>query len=394
MQGKNSQKKTNKSRIIIAGDLFPIPANVDYFVEGNIIQLFGEKLCQLFSNADLTICNLEGALSNQPENCRKIGPVLTMPTSVIEGYKRLGVDVCMLANNHITDGGQKGLIDTIETLEKANIAYIGAGIKEDSIQKWVYYDLCDTKIIIYNVCERIFNKPTLTKGGSWLYDEYIVCNDIKKLKQDCDYLVVVYHGGIEQFRYPSPEVRKRFHRMADSGADMILSQHTHCIGCEEWYNGSYLLYGQGNFLFRDIRPTQTDEALLIEIVFEKGKAEIYRHLVKSYEKIFVRYDDNQKLIDFETRSERIKDENYLNQQFQIFCRERLSHYLKACNCPTLFQRMIRKFFPKYFKNNFIYRCFNENQLLTILHTLRSEQKREEAIIGLEVLMKEKGINIQ
>lgn len=34
-----------------------------------------------------------------------------------------------------------------------------------------------------------------------------------------------------------------------AGADIITAQHTHCNGCEEWYNGTYLLYGQGNFLF-------------------------------------------------------------------------------------------------------------------------------------------------
>ena len=32
-------------------------------------------------------------------------------------------------------------------------------------------------------------------------------------------------------------------RMADSGADIVISQHTHAVGVEERYNGAYLLYG-------------------------------------------------------------------------------------------------------------------------------------------------------
>jgi len=252
----------------------------------------------------------------------------------------------------------------------------------------------DTKIVVYNVCERIFNKPTSTKGGAWIYDEYVVCRDIEKLKKDCDYLIVIYHGGIEQFRYPSPEIRKRFHRMADNGADMILSQHTHCIGSEEWYNGSYLLYGQGNFLFRDIRPGQTDEALLIEILFEGGKAEVHRYLVRSYNKIYVRYDDQQDLSAIESRSECLKDDSFVEQQFQRFCRERLYGYLVTCKSPSLYLRVIRRFCPKYFKNHLIFKTFRESHLINILHTLRSEQKREEAITGMEALMKEFDINIQ
>lgn len=384
----------SQARVIIAGDLFPVPANMESFANGDAKTLFGDTLCQMFAEADLTICNMEGALTDCPEYCRKIGPVLTMPTAVIEGYKKLGVDACMLANNHITDGGQHGVEDSIDTLQKANIIYIGAGTNESNIHRWFLRKVGDTKIVVYNVCERIFNKPTSTKGGAWIYDEYVVCRDIEKLKKDCDYLIVIYHGGIEQFRYPSPEIRKRFHRMADSGADMILSQHTHCIGSEEWYNGSYLLYGQGNFLFRDIRPGQTDEALLIEILFKDGKAEVKRHLVRSYKKIYVRYDDQQDLSAIESRSENLKDDSFVEQQFQRFCRDRLYNYLIACKSPSLSLRIIRRFCPKYFKNHLILKSFRENHLINILHTLRSEQKREEAIAGMEVLLKELNIKIQ
>ena len=34
-----------------------------------------------------------------------------------------------------------------------------------------------------------------------------------------------------------------------SGADLVLCQHSHCIGCCENYMGGHILYGQGNFHF-------------------------------------------------------------------------------------------------------------------------------------------------
>ena len=37
--------------------------------------------------------------------------------------------------------------------------------------------------------------------------------------------------------------------MAEKGADLVICQHSHCIGAFENFNGSVIVYGQGNFLF-------------------------------------------------------------------------------------------------------------------------------------------------
>ena len=102
-----------------------------------------------------------------------------------------------------------------------------------------------------------------------LYDEYRVFGEIKALKESCDYLIVFYHGGIEGTHYNSGIMRRRFRRMADNGADVVLSQHTHAVGEEERFNGAYFLYGQGNFCFH-FRPQVTPllaEGLVLELDF-------------------------------------------------------------------------------------------------------------------------------
>ncbi len=372
--------------IIIVGDTFPTYTNTQYFADGDINSLFGEKICNMFANADLTICNLEGALTDRPERCNKIGPVIVSPTNTVEAYKRLGVDCCMLANNHITDGGHQGVVDTIKTLDNANIKHIGAGINENEIERILVYDLGTIKIGLYNVCELMYNRATSNKGGAWLYDEYIVCKEISDLKRQCDYLIVVYHGGIERFRYPSPENRKRFHRMVDNGADMILSQHTHCVGCEEWYKGAYLLYGQGNFLFRNLRPGQTDEAIIIEIRITNGEPSVVKHLVKCVEDKFVRYNEQQNFTAFNKRSVDIYNDDFVTFQFQQFCRDNLWRFLGACKSPSIPMRVFRKLFRNYFNNIFLYKTFSLRSLMVILLFLRSEQKREEALCGMENLL--------
>ena len=62
----------SSGNIIIAGDIFPIPENQQAFCDGNVELLLGEKLCNLFSSADLVVCNLEGALTDHDERCVKL----------------------------------------------------------------------------------------------------------------------------------------------------------------------------------------------------------------------------------------------------------------------------------------------------------------------------------
>lgn len=374
-------------KIIIAGDLFPIPDNAKQFSDGDIKTLFGEEICKLFSEANLSICNLEGALTDHQDKCVKTGPIKTAPTSAVKAYKELGINCCLLANNHATDGGHQGMTDTMQVLDKEGIDYIGAGKDATSITKSIVYTIGSMKIGLYNVSETMYNKPTKNTAGAWLYDEYIVCRDIESLKKVCDYLIVVYHGGIEKFPYPSPETKKRFYRMADNGADMILAQHTHCIGCEENYNGSYLLYGQGDFLLKNYLPGRTDSGLIIELDIDGSKVNIKKHRVECFENRYVRYSESQDLKDFYERSEKLKDEEYVSEQFHQFCQSELHLYLKAFKSHGRMRYWMKRYFPKKYKKWLHGEAFTRRDLMFALHTLRSEQNRETAIVGIEDLLK-------
>ena len=297
----------------------------------------------------------------------------------------MNIDCCTLANNHITDAGDVGVIDTIKTLDDADVVHLGAGENSESICHYVFFHVGEKSICLYNVGETMYNEPSKTKPGAYLYDEYIVCRELEILKKECDLLIVVYHGGAEKFRYPSPKQKKRFHRMVDSGADVILSQHTHCVGSEEYYKGSYLLYGQGNFLFQSFNNEFTDTGLIVElVVLDKGFV-VKKHLVNAV-KDTVRYDDKQDFTSFNERSAHISDEKFLEKQFGDYCLNELPIYLKAYKGKYLGYRIIRKFFPKFYRRISM-EAYERNQMLFTLHSLRSEQNREVAIEGIKELLK-------
>ena len=85
--------------------------------------------------------------------------------------------------------------------------------------------------------------------GTNPYVPFETMRDIKEAKKNSDHVIVVYHGGKEHCRYPSPRLMEHMREMVLSGASVVLTQHSHCIGCYEEYEGGHIVYGQGNLNF-------------------------------------------------------------------------------------------------------------------------------------------------
>ena len=158
--------------ILIVGDFFPVPSNFIRFQEADVSYLLSARLLELFHQASYRICNLEGALTDRPGRCEKTGPSLYAPTTVINAYKKLGINCCTLANNHITDAGGDGVRDTISVLNDAGIGHLGAGTLPD-ITRFLFFTVGDKTICLYNVAETMYNAPTEDSPGAFLYDEYV-----------------------------------------------------------------------------------------------------------------------------------------------------------------------------------------------------------------------------
>lgn len=167
------------------------------------------------------------------------------------------------------------------------------------------------------------------------------------MKTNCDYVIVLYHGGIEHFEYPTPLIRTRFHRMADSGADVILAQHTHCIAEEEIYNDSYLLYGQGNFCLNYLpQPNQWNiNGLVVNIEIDNERLDIHKLLVKRTD-IGTSLDMSQDMKSFIERSNQLKKSVDFSEEFAAFANERCWTYLQAFRGKNLIDCLVLKIFGK------------------------------------------------
>jgi poly-gamma-glutamate capsule biosynthesis protein CapA/YwtB (metallophosphatase superfamily) len=330
--------------IIIGGDLVPTKSNVEIFSKGDVKTLIGAELIDLLNKSNARVFNLEVPLVDTGNPILKCGPCLSAPRKTIEAIKKLEPTILALANNHILDHGYEGLKSTIDLLNDKCIGYIGAGENLVEASKATILEINEIKVGVYACAEHEFSIATDSTSGANPFDPLESLDHILQLKEQCDYVIVLYHGGKEYYRYPSPNLQKVCRKIVEKGADVVLCQHSHCIGCKEDYKNGVIVYGQGNFLFDNSDSDFCKTGLLVKINFESLLSIEYIPIVKNENKVRLANDQekNQILMDFEDRSEKILKEGFVQVEYDKFSREIIKGYESSLLGDTFIIRVINK----------------------------------------------------
>ena len=235
-------------KTLLLGDICAGPKNAHLFEIGDLQLLFNDTL-PVFKGNDIMFVNLECAITESNNAIKKFGPNLKVPKETATVLKNIGTTLCGLSNNHIFDFGKEGVADTISALDEEGIPYTGFGKNYDDSRKNYIVEKDGEKVAFVAVCEHEYSYALENRMGSRPFDPFDTMEDIRKAKVEADRVIVLYHGAKELCQYPSPRLIKACREMVNNGADVILCQHTHCIGCYENYKDAHILYGQGNFHF-------------------------------------------------------------------------------------------------------------------------------------------------
>lgn len=232
-----------------------------------------EKVNKHFKEKDILFGNLETALSEVGVPVEKAVSFHTSPENV-KWLSQAGFDVVSVANNHTLDLGTRGLLNTLETLNKNNISPIGAGADE-------YQDSCiiernNIKIGFLAYYEGGYKNQ---EAPIWInkLDYNDILRDVNVLKKECDIIIVSLHWGIEKVFYPSPDQIKLAHNLIDNGVNVIFGHHPHVLQAFEEYNGGFIAYSLGNFQLQ-FNPEEckgqnnkrTNQSVILELIIEKG----------------------------------------------------------------------------------------------------------------------------
>lgn len=318
-------------KLILCGDTVPTPDNFALFASGDVDALFGD-VAAVFGTADRVIVNLECALTESEGAIRKFGPNLKGPPATAATLRKAGVTDCSLANNHMLDFGVQGMRDTIRALEGQGLAWFGAGEDAADSRRPLVLEKDGFRVAILAVAEHEYTYALEDQPGATPFDPFDTLADVAELKRSHDALIVLYHGGKEQCEYPSPRLRKACRAMTRLGADLVLCQHSHIIGCAEQHAGGTIVYGQGNFHF--VRNgTQTPgwtTGLMVRAAFDGGLSIDYVPVEAGARGIQLAHGaEKQRLLDgFEARSEMLADGRWL-EGWEAFCARVAPYYLAS-----------------------------------------------------------------
>jgi poly-gamma-glutamate capsule biosynthesis protein CapA/YwtB (metallophosphatase superfamily) len=72
-------------------------------------------------------------------------------------------------------------------------------------------------------------------------------------------------------RWYSQLQRQIAHAAIDAGAAMVLGSHAHWVQAVEFYEGAFIAYGLGNFVFDQSWSTETTQGVIMHAGFLDGK---------------------------------------------------------------------------------------------------------------------------
>lgn len=371
----------NEINISILGDICPQYLRPSF--DTNKPEEVFNNVLELLENSDLCIANLEAPAIESPSPIKKTGPILSCKPNDIKLLKESNISYLSLANNHIKDHGDKGVLNTIDSCRMNNIHCFGAGTGLKDAKKPLVVSLKEKNIGVISFAESEFNIAGTSKPGANPYDPLDSYDDVNKLKNECDYVVVLFHGGIEHFEYPSPLLKKRCRKFVDCGANIVICQHSHCIGSYEQYRDSHIIYGQGNSVFGKKEGNAAwNSGLIVQLTLKDEGNEIAFVPIQATEK-GVELSDNKTaqsvLDDFTQRSLIIDDDEELNRVWVSFCREQADMYL-----PLLFGKgRVLNLLNRITKGTIMKLLFTEKEFSIAQNLIRCESHNEVVLTVLD-----------
>lgn len=224
-----------------------------------LAECFSENLLETMQASDLMIMNNEFIYMEEGRSESLYGKDYTFRAEpeAVELLEVFGVDAVTLANNHVYDYGETGLLDTMQYLSEAGIPYVGAGEDIDEASKILYYVANGRKIAIVaaSQIEKTFQytkEATETSAGvlkTLNPDKFL--RVIERAEANSDYVIAVPHWGTEGTLYPDASQRMLAEQFARAGADVIIGGHPHRLQGAAYVEGVPVAYSLGNFWFSD-----------------------------------------------------------------------------------------------------------------------------------------------
>jgi len=225
----------------------------------------------LLQAGDLTIGNLESAVVPNARIASGGFRFHGRP-EMLDGIANAGFDFLSLANNHIGDAGEEGILRAMRELDARGILHAGAGRTPREARRAAETVVNGQRVAIVacDAIQRRYGVSSERTGSLACRDERVVA-EIERQRADSDVIIVFPHWGREYRAEPRPYQRAMARDWVAAGADVIIGAHSHWAGAIEEVDGRLVFYSLGNFVFDQYWQTETQLGLMLELTFHADR---------------------------------------------------------------------------------------------------------------------------
>lgn len=239
----------------------------------------------LLQQADLVVVNLESPLVAQPRwepgRPRPAGfhaskeHVFASPRALAEGLRQAGVDVIGLANNHLFDQQNDGLLQTISSLQaagyRAGRGFFGAGLTPEEAWRPARLRLRGASLALLGCTtiagqqhpESYIASTAQAKGGAAGCTPAALATAIRRARDGGATVLAMLHGGNEYQPAPTDSMARLSALAVQAGALLVLNHHPHVLGGMRWGSGALVARSLGNLLFDQLLWSTFPSTLLV-----------------------------------------------------------------------------------------------------------------------------------
>jgi len=222
------------------------------YLKDNDYGYYFRGVYDILSKDDLTIANLEGTFTEAEEKAVKTFNFKS-PKDYVNILTEGSIEIVNTANNHTYDYKEQGYIDTVNTLNDANMPYFG----------YTTYTIKEVKGIKIGFAGlNYYDERNYENYKVEIDDAFKYLNN-----QEVDLIIFTFHWGIEA-TYKQTAMQTEVGRYAiDQGADLVLGHHPHRIQGIENYNDKYIVYSLSNFVFGGHRNPKDKDSFIYQETF-------------------------------------------------------------------------------------------------------------------------------
>lgn len=259
-----------RATILFGGDMM-FDRSIRAAIDKNGGDFIFSCIDSILGDADFVVANLEGPITEHASVSATSTPggksnyTFTFATSTAPLLFNHNIRVVNLGNNHILNFGTAGVRATVSELEKAGVWYFG-----DPIYNTIYIEPVFSPIVFAFINYNEFG-PTSSPASA----ASTTVENIQSVRKTGALPIVYAHWGIEYATTSSAYSRELAHSFVDAGAELVVGSHPHVVEEHEIYNGKYIYYSLGNFIFDQYFNDDVRTGLLLKVTFDhKGVAAI------------------------------------------------------------------------------------------------------------------------